>query len=241
MNFARGFSLTAVSTALVFVLGFANQVLLADYLEREAYGRLALWLNTVVIGGMVFGEWLSRGSHLYRRQDEFQARSRCTIRCSTATLLGLALLPMSVPSTVVRPWRGVAACCTCGVDRAAESRTGHRVGGRPAQALLRGSPGVYRGPIWPAMWSCICLELGLNEVLHSWFTATLLAAALAIAFLVARIARLAMGCQQLPADLRGGVARGLLRNLDLFDVSQRSVSRRVVHGGGGPRGLQGLH
>ena len=62
MNYLRGFSLNAVSTGLAFSLGFANQALLGRNLSPEDFGRLALWTTTVMLGGLLFGEWLNRGS-----------------------------------------------------------------------------------------------------------------------------------------------------------------------------------
>ena len=62
MNYFRGFSLTAVSTGLVYALGFLNHALLAHYLSDEDYGELAFWIATVMFGALLFGEWLNRGS-----------------------------------------------------------------------------------------------------------------------------------------------------------------------------------
>ncbi len=62
MNFLRGFSFNAVCTGLVFGLGFANQWLLANGLGRADFGRLALWTTTAMLGALVLGEWLNKGS-----------------------------------------------------------------------------------------------------------------------------------------------------------------------------------
>ena len=63
MSYIRGFSLNAVSTGLVFTFGWVNQWLLANHLDKAEYGRLlGLWTVAVVIGAMLFGEWLRRGT-----------------------------------------------------------------------------------------------------------------------------------------------------------------------------------
>ena len=62
MNFLRGFSFNAACTGLTFVLGFANQWLLANNLDAADYGKLGLWTTTAMLGALVFGEWLNKGN-----------------------------------------------------------------------------------------------------------------------------------------------------------------------------------
>ena len=76
MSYSRGFSLNAVSTGLVFTLGWVNQWLLANHLDKAEYGRLGLWTVAVVIGAMVFGEWLRRGSTYVVGREEAAAAAR---------------------------------------------------------------------------------------------------------------------------------------------------------------------
>lgn len=181
MNFVRGFSLTAVSTALVFVLGFANQVLLADYLGREAYGRLALWLNTVVIGGMIFGEWLSRGNtYVVGKTNSRHEPLHNSVLY--AALLGLALLPM----VFLQPWfdRGVALLLAALVAMTVLQKAGQAIAlGEDRLKLYSVVPLVFIAAYLAGNVVVYLLALGLNEVLYSWFTATLVAAALVIVFL----------------------------------------------------------
>ncbi len=178
MNFARGFSLTAVSTALVFVLGFANQVLLADYLDREAYGRLALWLNTVVIGGMVFGEWLSRGAtYVVGKTNSRHEPLHNSVLYGT--LLGLALLPLMF----LQPWfdRGLALLLAGLVVLSVLQKAGQAIAlGEDRLKLYSTVPLAFGAAYLAGNVVVYLLELGLHEVLYSWFTATLVAAALAI-------------------------------------------------------------
>ena len=181
MNFARGFSLTAVSTALVFCLGFANQVLLADYLGREAYGRLALWLNTVVIGGMIFGEWLGRGStYVVGKTNSRHEPLRNAVLY--ATLLGLVLLPL----VFLQPWtdKGVALLLAALVVLTVLQKAGQAIAlGEDRLKLYSAVPVVFVAVYLGGNVVVYLLELGLDEVLYSWFTATLVAAAMAIVFL----------------------------------------------------------
>ena len=62
MNFLRGFSLNTASVYLVYALGLANAVLLANVLGPEAYGSLKWWTPVVVLGGRFLGEWLNKGN-----------------------------------------------------------------------------------------------------------------------------------------------------------------------------------
>lgn len=62
MNFSRGFSWNLACTGLVTVLGVANQSLLARGLGPEGRGKLGMLTTLVMLGALVFGEWLSRGN-----------------------------------------------------------------------------------------------------------------------------------------------------------------------------------
>lgn len=62
MNFSRGFSWNLACTGLVTVLGVANQSLLARGLGPEGRGKLGMLTTIVMLGALLFGEWLSRGN-----------------------------------------------------------------------------------------------------------------------------------------------------------------------------------
>ena len=84
MNFIRGFSLNAVCTSLVFGLGLVNQWFLANYvLDKAEYGRLTMWTNVAMIGAILLGEWLRRGSTIVIGQEDVgrQARDNALIYC----------------------------------------------------------------------------------------------------------------------------------------------------------------
>ena len=49
-------------TGMAFALGFANQALLARHLGTVGFGELRVWFTTVMLGGLLLGEWLNRGS-----------------------------------------------------------------------------------------------------------------------------------------------------------------------------------
>jgi O-antigen/teichoic acid export membrane protein len=178
MNFARGFSLAAVATGLVFVLGFVNQVLLADFLGREAYGRLALWLNTVVIGSMIFGEWLSRGStYVVGKTDSRHESLHNSLLY--AVLLGLALLPL----VLLQPWlsRDVAGVLAVLVVLAVLQKAGQAIAlGEDRLKLYSVVPLAFIAVYLGGNGVVYLLRLGLSEVLYSWLIAALVAAALAI-------------------------------------------------------------
>ena len=94
MNFLRGFSLNAVCTGLTFSLGLVNHWLLANHLlDKAAYGRLTLWTNAAVIGAIVLGEWLRRGSTIVVGKEgvEAQARDNALIYCAGIFVVALGL------------------------------------------------------------------------------------------------------------------------------------------------------
>ena len=62
MNFSCGFSWNLACTGLVTVLGMANQSLLARGLGPEGRGKLGMLTTMVMLGALLFGEWLSRGN-----------------------------------------------------------------------------------------------------------------------------------------------------------------------------------
>ena len=95
MNFSRDFSLNTLCTGLVFVLGLANQWLLANHLlDKAEYGRLGLWTNAAMIGAMVCGEWVRRGSTYVVGKEGAgaEARDNAVIYCLLllAVAMGLA-------------------------------------------------------------------------------------------------------------------------------------------------------
>ena len=87
MNFLRGFSLNAVCTGLVFGLGFVNQWFLPNYvLDKAEYGRLTMWTNAALIGAILLGEWLRRGSTIVIGQGEVgrQVRDNALVYCAAS-------------------------------------------------------------------------------------------------------------------------------------------------------------
>jgi len=62
MNFLRGFSWNVVCTGLVTGLGLLNQSLLFRGLGPEGRGYLGELATTVMLAGLLFGEWLNRGN-----------------------------------------------------------------------------------------------------------------------------------------------------------------------------------
>jgi len=62
LSFLRGLSLSTLCTGAAFALGFANQSLLARELGPQAFGTLRIWFTTVMLVGLIAGEWLNRGS-----------------------------------------------------------------------------------------------------------------------------------------------------------------------------------
>jgi O-antigen/teichoic acid export membrane protein len=115
MNFLRGFSLTAASTLLVYVLAFLNQSLLARLLPAEDYGRLAFWSTTILFGTLLLGEWLTRGStYLIGRERAIRpAVTNAAAYCGTLILVvcAAAAWHLSGPGQAVLPltWVLVAA------------------------------------------------------------------------------------------------------------------------------------
>ena len=93
MSFRSGFSLNAVATATAFALGWANQWLLANHLDKAAYGRLALWTTAVVIAAMLSGEWLRRGNTYVvgREGAGAAARDNALLYCLVVLMGGIGL------------------------------------------------------------------------------------------------------------------------------------------------------
>ena len=182
MNFIRGFSLTTGATGLVFVLGFVNQALLADHLGREAYGRLALWLNTVTIGSMVLGEWLARGStYVVGTSKTRHAVLHNAILYSL--LLGLALLPL----VFIQPWLDRTAATMLVVllavtllRKAAEAIAI----GEDRLKLYSSIPLVFVATYLAGNSFVYLMGFDLREVLFAWFAASLIAALLGVIFLL---------------------------------------------------------
>jgi len=108
MNFLRGFSLNAVCTGLVFGLGFVNQWFLANYvLDKAEYGRLTMWTNAALIGAILFGEWLRRGSTIVIGQEEAgrQARDNALVYCGGifVAALGAAYIGAGIGARFLGP------------------------------------------------------------------------------------------------------------------------------------------
>jgi len=93
MNFLRGFSLNAFCTGFTFSLGLVNHWLLANYLGKTEYGRLTLWTNAAMIGAILLGEWLRRGSTFVVGKERVgaQARDNALVYCMILFVLALGL------------------------------------------------------------------------------------------------------------------------------------------------------
>ncbi|MEE2657805.1 MAG: polysaccharide biosynthesis C-terminal domain-containing protein [Candidatus Latescibacterota bacterium] len=98
MSFFRGFSTNVACTGLAFAIGLANQSLLAHGLGPEGRGVYGIVATTVMLGGLLFGEWLSRGN-AYIAGKEPQATGSVmsngllfTVALLTVMLLGSRLL-----------------------------------------------------------------------------------------------------------------------------------------------------
>ncbi len=91
MNFLRGFSLNAFCTGFTFSLGLVNHWLLANYLGKTEYGRLTLWTNAAMIGAILLGEWLRRGSTFVVGKEGVGAQARDTALVYCLVLFVLAL------------------------------------------------------------------------------------------------------------------------------------------------------
>ncbi len=93
MSFSSGFSLNAVATGAAFALGWANQWLLANHLDKDTYGQLGLWTTTVVIAAMLSGEWLRRGSTIVvgREGAGAAARDNALLCCLVILAGGMGL------------------------------------------------------------------------------------------------------------------------------------------------------
>lgn len=103
MSFLRGFSLNAASTGLVFALGLANQWLLANHLDKAAYGLLGKWTIYAVFGAMLFGEWLRRGTtYVVGRQEPAAAARDNALLCCVALLAGGLVLAHAGAGTMAR-------------------------------------------------------------------------------------------------------------------------------------------
>ena len=62
MSSLTGLSSNLLSSGLVLVLSFANQIVIARGLGPEGRGHLGLVATSVMFGGLFLGEWLNRGN-----------------------------------------------------------------------------------------------------------------------------------------------------------------------------------
>lgn len=95
MALLPGFSLNAVSSLLLYGLGFFNQALLARVLPPAEYGHLAIMATTVMFGGLLLGEWLQRGATYVVGRDRAEAEvtGSALVYCAVIALvvMGMAI------------------------------------------------------------------------------------------------------------------------------------------------------
>lgn len=108
-----GFSLNAVSSLLLYALGFLNQVLLARFLSPSEYGQLAIMATAVMFGGLLLGEWLQRGGTYvvgHERAEAAVTGSAMAYCASLAVTLGCSVFIARVVLAVPVPvdWAVVA-------------------------------------------------------------------------------------------------------------------------------------
>jgi len=96
MSFLHGFSSNVVCTGLVIGLGLANSAILARGLGKDGFGRLGLIGTTVMLGGLLLGEWLNRGNTYVAGRE---GRSGALV--GNTLVYGLALLGLLVPAAML--------------------------------------------------------------------------------------------------------------------------------------------
>lgn len=188
MSFLRGFSVNAAAGGLVFVLAFANQALIARGLGTAGRGQLAVVATTVTIGGMVFGEWLSRGNsfHSGRMADKAGSVWRNAVLYSLVLLLlccaAALALPVLVSGWLVGQLSGAQALLLAGMVVAVVAQKGFA-------GILQGRDQLTAYALVPLLFISTYLlangiglgwlQAGLNGVLTAWLCAAALAALLA--------------------------------------------------------------
>lgn len=188
MNYLRGFSVTALATGLTFALGFANQALLARALGPAGRGQLALVATSVLLGGLIFGEWLSRGNSYQSGRHPEQVGAiwknttwYCLLLLAAAALVNgvMAVVPGVAASLPLTPLQLLLTTVLISVV----------VAQRGFSAVLLGSDRLSAYALIPVLFitgylslngvGLIWLDGGLTSVLIAWLAATALATIIA--------------------------------------------------------------
>jgi len=177
MKYLHGFSLNSIAVGLAFSLGLVNQSLLARQLGTEAYGTLSLWVTTVMIAGLLVGEWFNRGAtYTVGRLGDRGPAVRLGLRCGLAAVVLVPLALQAVgPAHLPLPGLSrfhvglLAALIVLGVMQKA------------GEAILLGEDriGLYSAVpvLFISLWllgNLVVLKglhLGSNGVLWSWLAA----------------------------------------------------------------------
>lgn len=184
MSFLRAVSVNAAATGLTFAIGFAAQAWIARGLGPGGRGQLALAITSVMIGSLVLGEWLARGSGYVsgRHPDKVgSAWSNCFGYC--AALLVLLLLVASVaPGLVVGASTSTQALVVAAM-------VGFVVAQKGFAGILQGSDRLTEFALVPLLFVCVFFVLslvalswwqaGLDGVLLAWLAGAGLAAGFA--------------------------------------------------------------
>jgi O-antigen/teichoic acid export membrane protein len=191
VNYLRGLSVTALATGLTFCLGFANQALLARLLGTEGRGHLALVATSVLLGGLLFGEWLSRGNayHAGRQPQRVGSIWKNTTWYCLALLAGTVGITVIVAGTSLVPWGWPFTPVQLTLATALITVL---VAQRGYNAILLGSDRLAPYALIPLLFiTCYLvfnalalswLEFGLTTVLIAWLAAATLAMSVAAAF-----------------------------------------------------------
>jgi O-antigen/teichoic acid export membrane protein len=182
LKFLRGFSFNALSTGLVFGIGFFNQALLAKYLSREEYGHLSIWTTAILLSAMALGEWLRRGNTYVVGQEG------CRDAAAGNSLIYVLVLGviLGVLGRAVASWFGVVPALGAWTGSFLGLLLALSVFQRAGAAILLGEdriksyalvPLVFIGVYFGAnllVWGLASLNLG--GVLANWFFAVATAA-----------------------------------------------------------------
>jgi O-antigen/teichoic acid export membrane protein len=184
VSFLRGFSVNAAAGGVSFLLALANQALIARWLGVAGRGQLAIVATSVTIGGMVFGEWLSRGNGFHSGRDPARAGSvwRNTVGYSLALLLLSGALAVTVPAVAPGWLASGQSLLLAGMVTAVVAQKGFSgiLQGRDRLTAYALIPLLFIGTYLAVNTIALgWLQTGLNGVLTAWLCGALLAALLA--------------------------------------------------------------